>query len=405
MTDTPKANLSVDEIKEDTPKNQPLPEENTEILVKKLKVLETTQENFDQIKKHIAAVIDSLAKNRSFFGRVAAYWGEMQLWLKITLGIVLVVPTLTLGIAIQVASLIVVSVLTLVTYVGSALLLENHVQKEEHITDRLKEEMIGLADNLGKVIESFEPLRKQIAEQIEYFHKENDRLNLNVTQLSDHIMRLTKQAEQLQKTEQTLRKVREELEKTSETLDEKVQVQTELLQINQEELNRIREEIAKNEIELSEKISELDQVKKEMSVEIEKAETVTQVLKNTVEKLSQTAIADHNHRESFQNKLNDFLSNKEQSFNDVAQRICEAERELCLVKEELNFSNKRYQELLERQEEVVKRLEQLQLSRKPTPYSNAKVLGKLGIMATEEKEYPTPVSPEENTIPTQTLTG
>ncbi|HDV5711104.1 TPA: Dot/Icm T4SS effector LegC2/YlfB [Legionella pneumophila] len=405
MTDTPKTNLSVDEIKEDTPKDQPLPEENTEILVKKLKVLETTQENFDQIKKHIAAVIDSLAKNRSFFGRVAAYWGEMQLWLKITLGIVLVVPTLTLGIAIQVASLIVVSVLTLVTYVGSALLLENHVQKEEHITDRLKEEMIGLADNLGKVIESFEPLRRQIAEQIEYFHKENDRLNLNVTELSDHIMRLTKQAEQLQKTEQTLRKVREELEKTSETLDEKVQVQTELLQINQEELNRIREEIAKNEIELSEKISELDQVKEEMSVEIEKAETVTQVLKNTVEKLSQTAIADHNHRESFQNKLNDFLSNKEQSFNDVAQRICEAERELCLVKEELNFSNKRYQELLERQEEVVKRLEQLQSSRKPTPYSNAKVLGKLGIMATEETESPPPVSAEENTIPTQTLTG
>ncbi|HAT1766205.1 TPA: microtubule-binding protein [Legionella pneumophila] len=405
MTDTPKANLAVDEIKEDTPKDQPLPEENTEILVKKLKVLETTQENFDQIKKHIAAVIDSLAKNRSFFGRVAAYWGEMQLWLKITLGIVSVVPTLTLGIAIQVASLIVVSVLTLVTYVGSALLLENHVQKEEHITDRLKEEMIGLADNLGKVIESFEPLRKQIAEQIEYFHKENDRLNLNVTQLSDHIMRLTKQAEQLQKTEQTLRKVREELEKTSETLDEKVQVQTELLQINQEELNRIREEIAKNEIELSEKISELDQVKKEMSVEIEKAETVTQVLKNTVEKLSQTAIADHNHRESFQNKLNDFLSNKEQSFNDVAQRICEAEHELCLVKEELNFSNKRYQELLERQEEVVKRLEQLQFSRKSTPYSNAKVLGKLGIMATEDKESPIPVSSEENTIPTQTLTG
>ncbi|CZI33469.1 Uncharacterised protein [Legionella pneumophila] len=103
--------------------------------------------------------------------------------------------------------------------------------------------------------------------------------------------------------------------------------------------------------------------------------------------------------------MNDFLSNKEQSFNDVAQRICEAERELCLVKEELNFSNKRYQELLERQEEVVNRLEQLQLSRKPTPYSNAKVLGKLGIMATEEKESPTPVSSEENTIPTQTLTG
>lgn len=34
MTDTPKANLAVDEIKEDTPKDQPLPEENTEILVK-----------------------------------------------------------------------------------------------------------------------------------------------------------------------------------------------------------------------------------------------------------------------------------------------------------------------------------------------------------------------------------
>lgn len=395
MTDTPVTNLAVDLMEESTATDNSPPAENKKKLIKNLKELEATQENFDQIKKHISSIIDSLVKNRSLFSRAAVYWENMPLWLKIIAGVVLVVPTLVLGIAIHVTTLIVISVLTLVAYVASALVLENHVQKEEHITERLKENMLGLADSLGSVIESFEPLRKQIAEEIEYFHQENERLNLNTTELSEQIEQLTTQAEQLQKTEQSLRKTKEKLENTADTLDVKVKIQEELLLINKAELQKIKEEIEKNELELSEKISELNQVKQEMGVEIERTESIAQVLKKTVEKLSQTAIKDQNHRESFQNKLNDFFANKEESFNKVAKRICDAEHELCLVKEELNFSNKRYQELLERQEHVIKRLEQIKVSHLPAPqHSNAKALSQFGIMANIEDSTAN-VQPEE----------
>ncbi|KGP63285.1 microtubule-binding protein [Legionella norrlandica] len=400
MTDTP-ANLAIGIHEENTSPDFSPSTNNSEKLIKNLKELETTQENFAQIKKHIGAIIDAIAKNRSLFSRAAVYWEEMPLWLKIIAGLAIVVPTLVLGIAIQVISLIVVSILSLALYVGCALILENHVKKEEHVTERLKENMITLADSLGSVIESFEPLRKQIAAEIEYFHQENERLNLNIIELGDQIEQLTIQAEQLQQTQQSLQKTKEKLEKTAETLDEKVKIQAELLQINQKELQKTREAIAKNELELSEKIIELANVKKELGIEIEKTESISRELKKAVESLSKTTIQDQNQRESFQNKLNNFLTNKEESFKKVADRICDAERALSLAKEELNFSNQRYQELLERQEQVLERLEQIKLHRKPM-YSNANILSKLGILAQEENKASKcdPLA-ENNTMNTQ----
>ncbi|HIF0302623.1 TPA: hypothetical protein ACXYLJ_002929 [Legionella pneumophila] len=52
-------------------------------------------------------------------------------------------------------------------------------------------------------------------------------------------------------------------------------------------------------------------------------------------------------------------TNKEKSFDQVAERICEAERKLSVVTKQLEESNQRYRKLLDRQEQQIIRLEQI----------------------------------------------
>ena len=96
-----------------------------------------------------------------------------------------------------------------------------------------------------------------------------------------------------------------------------------------------------------------------MGKEVEQARSVGLVLSGTVETFSNIVIQDKEQRAAFQNRLEDFLNNKEKSFVEVAERICEAEHKLSVVTKQLEQSNQRYRKLLDRQEQQIIRLEQI----------------------------------------------
>ena len=320
------------------------------------------------------------------------------------MGVILIAPTLIIGIAAQVAVLVTISFFSFFTYSAFSYLLDNHHNQNAQSTHSLQTSIATLVDTLESVLLSLTLLHEQLAEQIVQLQQENEQLTLHISQLSEQIIVLSNQTKQLMETEQSLRATKKELERSSLTLRTSLEQQTELLQKNQKTLAKTTQDYEKSQSELSETVIELSKVKVAMSLAVEKAKHVVGTLQGTVEMLTNNVITDGERRTAFQQRLNDFLNDKEKSFDQVAERICEAEHKLAYLSEEYKRCNQRYHELLDQQEQQVNRLVQLD-DVQPTPMqrpqvSPASVLTSCGLFAFDEqmnqlieKQLPTSLHP------------
>ncbi|WP_133137685.1 LegC2/C7 family Dot/Icm T4SS effector [Legionella rowbothamii] len=319
----------------------------------------TTQNKIQKIKADLNQLIQSMNNNSSWLSRAASIWHEIPLWQKITAGAVLTIPLLMIGLMANLASLITLSIVTVIVYTVSHILLENHQSQNTDNIEHLKAGISSLVDLLDSVISTLELLREQLAIEIDAFQKENERLTESVQQFCEQINTLKSEISKLSDTEKALRAIQIELELTAKTLKGSIEEQSQVLENTQKELEQVVLAYKDNQNQLSDKIKELDEVKVKMSKEVDQAQTLSLVLKSTVEALSKTVIADEEQRTSFQLRLNEFLTDKEKSFDQVAERICEAERKLSVVTKQLEESNQRYRKLLDRQEQQIIRLEQI----------------------------------------------
>ena len=365
-----------------------------------LKSIRVTQVQIEEIKKHLMELIDALALHQSLFSRAAHFWGTLPQWQKITAGAVITLPLLIIGMVAQLALLIMASIFALITYVSASLLLDNHDNETTSNTTQLKASISSLASLLGAIILSLDTLREQLALELERFQKENEQLAEHINEFSAQVQDLTAQVAALKEAGQTLEELKKELEQKNTNLQNSLESQTELLQKNQAELERVTEEFKTNNNQLSEKITELEAVKTKMGLDIEQSKKVANALKAAVSTFSDAVIADSEHRASFQVRLNEFISNKEISFVQIADRICEAEEKLAQVTKELQESNERYKRLLDQQEEQIIRLEAIPTPEpskaSPPPLSQTQALMKLGLYAanaTQIKEEPNRVKP------------
>lgn len=318
-----------------------------------------TQNKIQHIKTDLNQLIQAMQHNPSLFSRAASFWNEIPLWQKISAGIALSVPLLMIGLMANLAALITLSIVTAIGYTASHILLENHQRHNTDSTQSLKTGISSLVDLLDTVISTLEILHQQLALEIESFQKENERMSKSIGELSGQITTLTSQITVLTDTEKALRFTQSELERTVKTLKDSIAEQSQVLDETQKELKRVAQEYKNTQNQLADKITELDAVKQRLSKEVDQAQSIILVLRGTVEALSQSVIADGERRTAFQSRLNDFITNKEKSFDQVAERICEAERKLSAVTQQLEESNKRYRELLDRQELQIIRMEQM----------------------------------------------
>jgi hypothetical protein len=410
MTDTPLNRIEINEIELDSSKDTSTPVSDTDKAKKSLAEVEANQESVTTIKTLIDSIIDSIAKSQSMLTRAALFWGKLPLWQKIGAGVLLIAPTLILGIVLQLTILIIISALTLITFVPTSLILDDHYKHDEQVTDKLKDSMTIMATSLESVIETMEDLRAKLADQIENFHRENGRLTNGIIDLSSQINVLASKSKELRETEQELRAIQLDLENTEKTLRLSVQEHTELVQKNQQEIDATTAAFEINQDELSKSILELDTVRTTLGKTIEDNQKVAQIMKETVEKLAKSFILDEQDRNEFQTKLKSFITNKEKTFNEIAQRICKANQELSLVRDELNRTNLRYQSLLDRQANQLDRLDKSATPAvKPktddpevTPARNAHKIKKFGIHARSNKshqpEHQNAHAPDENSM-------
>lgn len=350
--------------------------------------LKNNQNTLSELQDKLKVLIDTMSHNQSLLSRIASFWGELPLWQKIIAGFVLTVPCFVLGIVANIWGLIAVSVFTLIAYTTCSLLLDNHYQNSTQTSDGLKTGMASLGNVLLTLIDSLEVLQQQFSQAVDDLTMENHRLKENINHLEYQVGLLTQHVADLQETERGLRTIRDELEATTKKMTKSLEQQMQLAQTNQDRLNQTQIEYRNAQSQLSEKILELDAVKKEMASKIEQFQVVNQVLSETVITITQAAVADEAQKAIFQEKLERFLENKEESFDRIAERICEAEHQLAEVSKQLILSKEQYQEFLERQELQIVRFENMIKIESPeSPHqqsSSTKILSRIGLYAEKE---------------------
>ncbi|STX28116.1 inclusion membrane protein A [Legionella beliardensis] len=324
-----------------------------------LKKIALTQEHLLQIKNNLGAIIDLLSKDKSIFTKASDYWGDLPIWQKIIGGVVLSFPTLAAGVAAHLGVLLALSGATVVVYATGSIILDDHHSYNKNITEHLKKGIFYLADILSITISALDKIREDLSVEIQKFKTENQKLANNVAVLSEKIESLTNQIELFVATERLLKETQEKLEKEAERLKQSASENEVLLEKNAIELTQVRKDYEQSRRQLNEKVTELVEVKTTLEAEVKKAKNVATALQSTVKTLSGTVIKDGKNREIFQKRITEVIDSGEQSFLVINDRVQSLEKELREVKEQLEQSNNRYHELLDRQETQVERLEKM----------------------------------------------
>ncbi|CAM2804568.1 LegC2/C7 family Dot/Icm T4SS effector [Legionella worsleiensis] len=358
-----------------------------------LNELAETHNDVTKIKKQINTIVENMAKNQSMLTRAALFWGNVPLWQKIGIGFVLIAPLLILGIALNLFTLITLSALTLVGFIPGSIILENHYQHDEQITERLKDAMNHLAESLIRVIQNMEQMCDLLGDEIIKFQTENEQLGNTICNLSDQVIVLTRKAEELRATEQELRAMQLNLEQTDQLLKQTLAEKTQFYEQIKTELTQINQNYELNQQELTQKTMELEQIKKDMGQQLANLNTVALALQKVVENFADQSIKSVPERELFQTRLNEFVTDRKKSLEQVTKRITESNQKLQSVQEQLDSVRHKYQELLKKQGSEIHRIEQTLSPKtrrtaaakaKPerlAPQSNTHHLKKLGLHA------------------------
>lgn len=336
------------------------PETNPEISEESLKLIAATQGQISDVKKNLGTIVDTMAANPSMISRASASWGEVPLYVKIVGGVILVaVPFTATVVTGGLALPAVVSGATALTYTGGAIILDDHDQCNKSNLAKLKDGIMSLAQVLELTIGALDKIKEQLSHEIRRFKDQNDKLELRVTMLVGQVDSLTNQVELLMQTERLLKSQKDTLEQSVQNLQQNVSTQDESFKKMQAELEKITKDYDSSQAQLSKKVIELTEVRQKMDQEVAKAKRITDTLKGTVQTLSGTVIQDKKKKQEFQDRLDNFLSNTEVSYSQVAARVCQAEEDLIVVKVQLEESNNRYKALLDKQEELVNRMTML----------------------------------------------
>jgi hypothetical protein len=319
------------------------------------RILATKKQIID-VKQSLSSIVDSIADNPSLFTRASGVWGGWPIWQKIGSGLVLTAPPVLVGIFANIGALIVIGSATGVIYSATGMVLEDHHACNISIKQRLKDGILCIADILELTIVALDAIRDRLAEEVKKFNEENATLARHVKDLGEQVSTLTNQVEVFIETERLLRVSKEKLEVSTKELQTSVDEHSHLLELNRKELVEVSRAYEQNQASLIAQVAELTKARELMSLEVTKAKKISEGLKKAVDTLSFAVSQDQTQRTSFQDKLERFLTGKQESFDKVTSSLETTEDSLQVAQKALNESNDRYARLLDMQEALVARL-------------------------------------------------
>lgn len=319
----------------------PLPQiinESTETLTKIL----DTQQKVNKVKEDLNVIVDAIAKNPSMLSRAANAWGELPLWLKIGGGVLVVGPTLALGIVFHGPVLLAVTGVSAVAYAGGGIVLDDHYSNQKIVTDQIKQGVIGLTDLLGIIITALEKLHTQLKEEVEKFTMQNVKLTDNVANLEKEVQFLQENAKIFIQTQKLLSETEERLKATANELS----TESEKLNAVNKELFEVRKAFAVCQVELEDTLGKLKTTSAELDKQIETATTNNDVLLGALKKMSESSKVDAQTRENLNTQMADYLKNRETILAAVIEQNRKSTTELARVNQQLEIATEKNEKLV-----------------------------------------------------------
>lgn len=319
-----------------------------------------TQDVLKKIKAGLITAIENMEKTPSLISRAAEFWGKLALWQKILGGVAITLPTLVLGIVANINFLLVICCITTLIYTGLALVLDDHYKNKIAVMGSLINGILGLADFLESTIRALDTIRQKLAVQVDAFAAENKALKTQVDSLGSKIILLDTEIQAAAEASASLQKTKEDLEQVSGQLNSTVTEQSDLLDKNQKELQRIMEAYDASQLELTQKITELDLVKTDLGFQLDQARNVAKILQDSVLALSGTLITNNEDRQLFQQKIDEFLNDKNKNFDQLLASYSETQKEYAikyaLIERQFRQCNEQYEEKLQELNRQIERL-------------------------------------------------
>ncbi|HAU4159346.1 TPA: hypothetical protein ACPHXU_001647 [Legionella anisa] len=356
---------------------------------KKIEEILKTHKKILEIKDALNNIIDSMINKPSLLSQAAQYWNETPLWKKISFGVLLVAPAFFIGIFVHVAVLTTLSLVTLCAYAVSSYLLDDHFADHSEGLNKLKQGIAGLGNLLSSMIELLDLLNKQFAEEMQKLKDNNSILSCQIVSLDDQVDELNQQVEQFKATQQKLQQIQIELDKESMRLKMENQEQSKLIQITQIQLEQVTSEYQQNQIKLSTQIVDLTESKAKIEQELERLRKCITIFQKTTEKLTSTLSMNQEQQTAFVQKINEFISDKENRLEHVVGTISHSADALSQTKDEYKISIERHKQLVDQYELLVKRYETIvsQMEQKTenhkTKKNTAKALTQFGLYSVD----------------------
>ncbi|MCW8410564.1 hypothetical protein OQJ13_16415 [Legionella sp. PATHC035] len=324
---------------------------------KKIEEILETHKRLLQIKEALNDIIDSMISKPSLLSQAARYWNEVPLWQKISFGILLVAPAFFIGIFVHVAVLTTLSLVALFAYTASSYLLGDHFADHSANLDKLKQGIAGLGTLLSSMVELLDLLNKQFAEQIQKFKDNNSLLSSQIESLDNQVDELNQQIEKFKATQQKLHQIQIELEKESMQLKMENQEQSKLIHTSQIQLEEVTSEYQQNQIKLSTQIVDLTESKTKIEQELERLRKCIVIFQKTTEQLTSTLSMNQEQQTAFVQRINEFITDKENRLEYVIGTISHSADALSQTKDEYKISIERHKQLVDQYELLVKRYE------------------------------------------------
>ncbi len=319
----------------------------------------TTHQRLTQVQKDFEDAIDSFAANQSVFARSAAYWAKIPLWILVSSGLAVFVPLIILSMALQLTVLLTLSIFALLAYAGGSYLLFDYNRHSIQSTNKFKIILANFSDLLVNLIDLIDALHKQFKTEVEQLALENTNLTNNVSRLDGEINKLTGQIATLNTTEGELCAVRDGLKKTMDELRATSGAQSEVLQQTQAQLNKVQQQYEQNHKTLSERIEALETLRSKLETDLNIAKNLAHTLSDTVTVFTGTLRFNEEQRTLFLEKLHTFIDDEQLQFDQITQRMLETQQNLTSTLEETRSSNNHYTQMIEYQDSVIQKLEQV----------------------------------------------
>lgn len=359
---------------------------NSSQLIQPVHHLTFTHKELEKIRSKLLNCMDSLSQNPSVVSQIAQLWSSRPWWQKIGLGSLLVVPLLLTGLIVHIAVLTALSLSLLIYFTLSSWLLDNHHHNQNTHSQEMKITILSLVNILATLIQELQSSSQELTEEIQHLHDENKQLDTHSEELEKQIKELSSSITALTQQELLLCATQKSLESTVVDLQDTISTQTDLLKKNQTALTQSNHDYEELQKKLAKKITELSDVKVSMELQVKKAKLNADALNQAVQLLSSSVITDAKQRASFHERLTGFLNNAEIGFDKIAERVCATERKLALVTNELEESQRHLQELIDRQEQQVVRLEKTGQVKPSSPLNKSiNVLASSGLFAMKQE--------------------